>query len=196
MPRFIRGVTGIHTIILTATIPMISIFTTSIPTPRTVATIIPALPNAVKGSSTSLPQKSRLRNQNKRKSGSSEGLGLTFDKSSIEGIYGSTFSDGNTVSLLYKGRESFKAIFSSIEKAQSLIALQFYIFRNDETGIELADLLRKKAKQGVSVFILFDHFGSWWTPKSFWNDLARAGVKIRASRPFLWTSPFHYSHRD
>ena len=123
-------------------------------------------------------------------------MGLTFDKSSIEGIYGSFFADGNTVALLYKGRESFKAIFSSIEKAQSLIALQFYIFRNDETGIELADILKKKAREGVSVFILFDHFGSWWTPKSFWKDLARAGVKIRASRPFLWTSPFHYSHRD
>jgi len=64
-------------------------------------------------------------------------MGLTFDKSSIEKIYGSTFADGNTVSLLYKGKESFKAIFSSIEKAQSLIALQFYIFRNDETGTVL-----------------------------------------------------------
>ncbi len=123
-------------------------------------------------------------------------MGLTFDKSSIEEIYGSTFADGNTVSLLYKGMESFKAIFSSIEKAQSLIALQFYIFRNDETGTELADLLRKKAKEGVRVFILYDHFGSLWTPKSFWNDLASAGVNIRASRPFIWSSPFLYTRRD
>src|SRR3972149_10075367 len=123
-------------------------------------------------------------------------MGLTFDKSSIEKIYGSAFADGNTFSLLYKGMESFKAIFSSIEKAQSLIALQFYIFRNDETGIELADLLRKKAKEGVKVFILYDHFGSLWTPKSFWNELASAGVNIRASRPFIWSSPFHYTRRD
>ncbi|MCC6543451.1 MAG: hypothetical protein IT392_02980 [Nitrospirae bacterium] len=123
-------------------------------------------------------------------------MGLTFDKSSIEGIYGGTFADGNTVNLLYKGKESFNAIFSSIDQAQTLIALQFYIFRNDETGIELADILKKKAGEGVDVFILFDHFGSWWTPKSFWRDLARAGVQIRASRPFLWTSPFHYTRRD
>jgi len=123
-------------------------------------------------------------------------LGLTFDKSSIEGIYGSTFSDGNTVSLLYKGRESFQAIFSSIKDAQSLIALQFYIFRNDETGTELAGLLKKKAKEGVKIFILYDHFGSLWTPKSFWNDLAEAGVNIKASRPFIWSSPFHYTRRD
>ena len=123
-------------------------------------------------------------------------MGLTFDKLSIEGIYGSSFADGNTVSLLYKGTESFKAIFSSIEKAQALIALQFYIFRNDDTGIELADLLRKKAREGVRVFILYDHFGSLWTPKSFWNNLASAGVNVRASRPFIWSSPFHYTRRD
>src|SRR4030065_2853060 len=106
-------------------------------------------------------------------------MGLTFDKSSIEGIYGSFFADGNTVALLYKGRESFKAIFSSIEKAQALIALQFYIFRNHETGTELADILRKKAKEGEKIFILYDHFGSLWTPKSFWNNLAEAGVSIK-----------------
>lgn len=123
-------------------------------------------------------------------------MGLTFDKSSIEGIYGSTFADGNTVSLLYKGRESFNAIFSSIEKAQALIALQFYIFRNDDTGIELADILKRKAGEGVKVFILYDHFGSFWTPKSFWNDMASAGVNIMASRPFIWSSPFHYTRRD
>ena len=35
-----------------------------------------------------------------------------------------------------------------------------------------------------------------WTPNSFWNDLASACVNIRASRPFIWSSPFHYSRRD
>ena len=123
-------------------------------------------------------------------------MGLTFDKSSIEGVYGSTFVDDNTVTLLYKGRESFNAIFSSIEEAQALIALQFYIFRNDETGIELADILKRKSRGGVKVFILYDHFGSYWTPKSFWNDMASAGVNIMASRPFIWSSPFHYTRRD
>ncbi len=123
-------------------------------------------------------------------------MGLTFDKSSIEGIYGSTFANGNNVSLLYKGKDSFNAIFRSIDMAQSLIALQFYIFRNDETGIELADLLKKKAKEGVKISILYDHFGSLWTATRFWNHLAGAGVNIRVSRPFLWSAPFLYTRRD
>lgn len=120
----------------------------------------------------------------------------TFDKSSIENISGTRFIGGNTVTLLYKGEESFECIFSSIEKAQDFISLQFYIFRNDETGRELAGLLKKKAREGIKVFILYDHFGSFWTPQSFWKDLAVAGIRIRASRPFVWSSPLHYPRRD
>ena len=30
----------------------------------------------------------------------------------------------------------------------------------------------------------------------FWTDLRKAGIQIRASRPFKWTSPLHYVHRD
>lgn len=119
-----------------------------------------------------------------------------FDKSSIENISGTGFISNNTVTLLYKGSESFECIFSSIEKATDFISLQFYIFRNDETGKELAGLLKKKAKEGIKVFILYDHFGSLWTPQSFWKDLAETGIRIRASRPFVWSSPLHYPHRD
>lgn len=123
-------------------------------------------------------------------------MGLTFDKPSIEKISGCNFSGGNKVSLLYKGRESFDAIFSSVEKAERFICLQFYIFRNDETGSELAGILKKKAKEGVSVYVIYDHFGSFGTPPAFWKDLRNAGIILCASRPFKWSSPLHYAHRD
>lgn len=123
-------------------------------------------------------------------------VGITFDRASIERIYGDAFIEGNRVKLLYKGKDSFDAIFKGIEEAKNLICLEFYIFRNDETGTDLAQILKKKAGEGVSVYILYDHFGSIGTPRKFWNDLKDAGINIRASRPFKWTSPLHYVHRD
>lgn len=123
-------------------------------------------------------------------------MAVIFDKLSIEEISGARFTEGNGVKLLYKGRDSFNAIFESVDKAEKLVCLQFYIFRNDETGYELAGLLRKKAKEGVRVYILYDHFGSFGTPRRFWNDLKECGIAIRASRPFKWSAPFHYAHRD
>lgn len=120
----------------------------------------------------------------------------TFTRLAIEKIYGSAFTDGNSVQLLWKGKETFQSIFDSIAKAEKLICLEFYIFRNDETGIELAELLKKKAKEGVSVYLLYDHFGSFGTPSSFWSELKKAGVRLRASNPFKWLSPMRYVHRD
>jgi cardiolipin synthase len=121
---------------------------------------------------------------------------LPFEQSSIEEIYHSCFIGCNSVEVLYKDRESFDAIFRSIEEASHCICLQFYIFRNDETGTELAETLKKKAKEGVKIYILYDHFGSLGTPRGFWNGLRDAGIFIRASRPFKWSSPFHYVQRD
>lgn len=114
----------------------------------------------------------------------------------IQRVFGAPFVDGNQVMLLWKGHDSFRIIFSALRKAQHLICLEFYIFRNDETGTELADILKQKAAEGVKVYMLYDHFGSFGTPRRFWKDLRSSGIRIRASRPFKWTSPLHYVHRD
>ncbi|PKL50401.1 MAG: cardiolipin synthase B [Nitrospira bacterium HGW-Nitrospira-1] len=119
-----------------------------------------------------------------------------FSRKNIQRLYGSHFTDNNKATLLWKGHESFQIIFDSIKKANELICLAFYIFRDDETGRELAEILKQKALEGVKVYILYDHFGSLFTPMKFWNNLRDAGIQIRASRPFKWTSPLHYVHRD
>ena len=121
---------------------------------------------------------------------------LSFKRLSIEGACGAHFIDGNSVSLLYKGRDSFDAIFNAIDDAREIICLQFYIFRNDETGTEVANRLKKKAAEGVRVYLLYDHFGSIGTPLNFWKDLRASGINVRASRPFKWGDPFYYAHRD
>ncbi|HTZ18159.1 MAG TPA: phospholipase D-like domain-containing protein [Dissulfurispiraceae bacterium] len=120
----------------------------------------------------------------------------SFTRHAIETIYKGLFSSSTRVKLLSKGDRSFSAIFDAVRSAREIICLQFYIFRNDETGIELAEILKQKSKQGVSVYLLYDHFGSFGTPRSFWQELADAGIKVAASHPFKWTSPFHYAHRD
>jgi cardiolipin synthase A/B len=115
---------------------------------------------------------------------------------SIERIFKRKFSFATSVQLLWKGRDSFRTIFDTVNSAGKFICLQFYIFKNDETGIALSKLLKEKSREGVKVYVLYDHFGSFGTPRSFWKDMSLAGIKIRASRPFKWTAPFYYVHRD
>lgn len=120
----------------------------------------------------------------------------SFTTKSIETIFEEEFSFVTTAQLLWKGSESFDIIYNSIRDAKLFICLQFYIFRNDDTGIKLSELLQQKRKEGISVYILYDHFGSFGTPRSFWKDMKKAGIQVRASHPFKWTAPFRYVHRD
>ncbi|NTU43594.1 MAG: hypothetical protein HGA78_11220 [Nitrospirales bacterium] len=119
-----------------------------------------------------------------------------FHSDAIARIFRESFSSATAVQLLWKGRDSFASIFKAVMEAERLICLEFYIFRNDETGSELAEILKAKSRAGVRVCLLYDHFGSIETPHYFWKELKDAGVQIRASRPFKWTAPFLYAHRD
>src|SRR4030066_346904 len=114
----------------------------------------------------------------------------------IERIFEHKFSLATRVQLLWKGRDSFQTIFDAVQSAERFICLQFYIFKNDETGIALSELLKQKSREGVKVYILYDHFGSFGTPRNFWKEMRLAGIQIRASHPFKWTAPFNYVHRD
>ncbi|MBI4697351.1 MAG: cardiolipin synthase B [Nitrospirae bacterium] len=118
------------------------------------------------------------------------------EKAAIENILGVPFTEKNHVRLLKSGKEIFQAIFDSVANAKEIICIEFYIFKNDATGNKMADLLKEKAGLGVNVYILYDHFGSLTTPLSFWQDLKKAGINLRASHPFKWSAPRRYIHRD
>jgi len=121
---------------------------------------------------------------------------VIYQKPIIEKILGSAFVRGNYVRLLRNGKEIFQTIFDSIESARHIICIEFYIFKNDNTGKNLSELLRRKAQEGVKIYVLYDQFGSLRTPRSFWQELKNAGISIRASHPFKWSMPGYYIHRD
>ena len=123
-------------------------------------------------------------------------MSYTFTTPFIEKLFGCKFSAAADVQLLWKDDESFKTIFDAVRSAKDFICLEFYIFRNDETGKELAEILKQKSREGVKVYLLYDHFGSFGTPSEFWKDLKNTGIKIMASHPFKWTNPCRYIHRD
>src|SRR3989304_4473841 len=100
----------------------------------------------------------------------------TFTNKGIETIFEEEFSAATAAQLLWKGNESFEKIFNAVKEAKLFICLQFYIFRNDDTGIQLSELLQQKRREGIHVYILYDHFGSFGTPRSFWRDIRKAGM--------------------
>ncbi len=74
--------------------------------------------------------------------------------------YGITFTNDNSVALLFSGQEKFDDMFTAIRQARQSIHLEYFNFRNDSIASLLFDILLQKRSEGVVVRALFDAFGN------------------------------------
>ncbi len=78
----------------------------------------------------------------------------------LENIDYSPYRDDNEVCMYSDGKEFFDALLKSLSKAKKSINIQFYIFKNDDIGTKILNILEEKAKAGVEVRLLYDSVGS------------------------------------
>jgi len=91
---------------------------------------------------------------------------------------GAIYSQNNEVDLFIDGEDKFSALIRDMEQAKDHIHLLYYIVRHDQLGKRIADVLIKKAREGVEVRFLFDDFGSRLLSKQFIRRLEAAGVQV------------------
>ncbi|WP_171038238.1 cardiolipin synthase [Aquibacillus sediminis] len=79
------------------------------------------------------------------------------------------------------GDEFFSSLFEDIEQAQTSVDVQFFIVRNDGISLELFNILKRKAGQGITVRLVVDRIGSFQLKKTIIKDLQASGVKFAFS---------------
>ncbi len=104
------------------------------------------------------------------------------------------FHPGNRVEVFSKGGAAFAGMLEALAEAREEVLLESYIFKDDPTGQQFAEALRRAAARGVAVRVLADGFGSMWTRGAFWSELQRHKVEARLYHP-LWTLR-HWKFRD
>ena len=90
---------------------------------------------------------------------------------------------GNKVTLLFDGPITMKEMMAAASAAKNSINLETYIFDQDPVGLQFADLLIEKRKQGVTVNLLYDSVGAMATPPEFFQRMKTAGVNVLAFNP-------------
>lgn len=93
------------------------------------------------------------------------------------------YSQNNRVDLFTDGTEKFSALIHDLENATDHIHLLYYIIRHDQLGTKIADVLIKKAQEGVTVRFLYDDMGSRLLSKRYLKRLRDAGVQAEAFFP-------------
>jgi len=107
------------------------------------------------------------------------------------------FTHSNSARLLIDGDATFDAIFRAIDSAEKYILVQFFIIRDDSLGRQLADRLIARAKQGVTVYFLFDEIGSIRLPARYGQKLRDAGVHVTGFRTTRgWRNRFQLNFRN
>ena len=86
----------------------------------------------------------------------------------------------NSSEIFHSGDTFFKSFINNLEKASDSIHIEYYIFRDDIIGNRIAEILKKKAREGLSVRVLFDGVGCFnKMSKKFKKNLSKAGISTK-----------------
>ncbi len=110
---------------------------------------------------------------------------------------GDEYVPGNRVALFVRGKELFPSMAEAIEGASRSVNLEMYIFEGTITARTFAELLAKKARQGVRVRLIYDSVGSMEIDPAQVTSMRNAGVQLLEYHPVApWRPRWAWNKRD
>ena len=100
-----------------------------------------------------------------------------------EALSGHPLSIGNKATILEDGKETYAQMLAAIRGARSSVHMEMYIFEDDEVGQAFAQALEERARNGVTVRLMYDSAGSHGTKKEFFQAIADTGVHVAEYNP-------------
>lgn len=101
--------------------------------------------------------------------------------------------------LFTTGHSMVQALLRELQRARRHIHLEFYIFEDDAVGRLVRDALIAKAREGVSVRVIYDDVGCWHVPRQFFEEMRNEGIEVHSFLKVLFplfTSKVNYrNHR-
>jgi cardiolipin synthase len=103
---------------------------------------------------------------------------------------------GNEVIVYTSGRATFEAMIGEIGGATKSVALEMYAWADDRLGRRFADAVAARAREGLTVCVLLDAFGSL-ASGSLAASMVKAGVRVLWYHPLApWAPRWSPNHRD
>ncbi len=108
---------------------------------------------------------------------------------------GTPYTRCNDVRLISGGADYFRVLEEMIDNARQSLHFQMYIFDADETGVRIAEALKRAALRKVSVHMMLDGYASRSLPPAFVDDLRAAGIHFRWFQPLFKGDNFFVGRR-
>jgi len=94
-------------------------------------------------------------------------------------------TEGNRITILTDADEAYPRLFAALRSAKRTIDIEYYIFRDDATGMQVLNILKERAKSGVTVRLLVDGMGSFGLGRRQFPELRAAGVSCHYFFPLI-----------
>jgi putative cardiolipin synthase len=106
--------------------------------------------------------------------------GSPLDQVGRRNLFGVHSSTLNQIALLKNGDESFATRVQLLEKAETSIRIQALIFWGDESGLHIAEILKKKKAEGIDVRVIVDATANLgWQTQWMYFDLKQHGIEVQ-----------------
>lgn len=99
--------------------------------------------------------------------------------------------------VLTNGIKTYEKLIESLQNAKETIDMEYYIFRDDQIGRRITDLLIERSASGVRVRFVRDGWGSRKFPRREIIRMMDAGIECRTIFPlrFPWVTS-NWNYRD
>lgn len=95
------------------------------------------------------------------------------------------------------GESMWTAMLNELEKAEKYIFLEYFIIEEGRMWNAILEILQRKAKEGVTVRIIYDDFGCFFRlPRDFAEQMKASGIGCIAFNPFRPIFSVHQNNRD
>ena len=109
---------------------------------------------------------------------------------------GPTVLDGNRVTALQNGAESFPAMLAAIRSARKSVDFESYIYWSGDIGREFVRALSERARAGVAVHVLLDGIGGHKISEESERELRASGAQLKFFHPVHWWTLDRVNNRD
>jgi putative cardiolipin synthase len=105
--------------------------------------------------------------------------GSPYPDVGLSGLFPAHGPDECRVAVLEGGEDSFAIRLAALKAARRSIRIQALVFKGDESGLRIAEILKQKKAAGLDVRIIVDAFSNPWLQTQWMHfDLKQNGIEV------------------
>lgn len=105
--------------------------------------------------------------------------GSPYPDVGLDGLFAVHGPEGCQIAVLDGGEDSFAVRLETLKNARSSIRIQALVFKGDETGLRIAEILKQKKAAGLDVRVIVDALSNPWLQTQWmYFDLKQHGIEV------------------